>query len=333
VDHQFERVFLKDQIVIENASNGKCGLCKEAMDIFAEAYGAEAGVLGLKCKPYGGLYITGSLTRQVLQWIEGKEGPFMEAFTDKGMASHVLSQIPVFVVHKPDLGVRGAFLKAVRLLMAIERQEGLNDMRIEKRCFVLISGKRGTGKDFTGGRLKAALWSRGLGCLRLAMADEMKRRYAEKTSTDFYRLMKDRQYKEQHRKGITQLRRDIEERDRAFFHRMVIRRSFAVPANVVIVTDTRTPYDIQFFKDHEEVLTMRISASEEIRKERGWDPDPEKDLEESEVGLDDYTEWDHNFDSTKSDTDELQRWIDHVIIPKICERLGVTKEFSFVDKW
>lgn len=46
----------KGRIVAVNADN--CPLCAHTMRIFTAAYGAEAGVAGLKWLPYGGKYLT-----------------------------------------------------------------------------------------------------------------------------------------------------------------------------------------------------------------------------------------------------------------------------------
>lgn len=51
--------------------------------IFLQAYGAEAGVAGLKWLPYGGLYLTGGLTPKNIDILKSPNGLFMSAFADK----------------------------------------------------------------------------------------------------------------------------------------------------------------------------------------------------------------------------------------------------------
>ncbi len=70
------------------------------------AYGSEVGSAALKWIPTGGLYVTGGLTRKNIEHIEGKDSMFMKAYWDKGRASHVLKDIPLFAVIVEDLGVR-----------------------------------------------------------------------------------------------------------------------------------------------------------------------------------------------------------------------------------
>lgn len=87
-------------------------ICKKAMEIFATAYGSEAGVAGLKFLPYGGLYLCGGLTPKNIDLLKGPNSLFLDAFNDKGRVSHMLSTIPLFAVMTEDVGGRGALLVA-----------------------------------------------------------------------------------------------------------------------------------------------------------------------------------------------------------------------------
>ena len=52
---------MKGAVISSHARQGD-DICKKTMDVFVGAYGAEAGVAGLKWLPFGGLYLTGGLT-------------------------------------------------------------------------------------------------------------------------------------------------------------------------------------------------------------------------------------------------------------------------------
>jgi len=91
------------------------------MEIFASAYGAEAGVAALKWLPTGGLYLTGGLTPKNMQWIQS--ALFMEAFNDKGRVSGILKSIPVYAVLVEDLGERGAEYIALQLMQEVVRNK------------------------------------------------------------------------------------------------------------------------------------------------------------------------------------------------------------------
>lgn len=88
-------------------------LSEKTMQMFVEAYGAEAGNLALKLLSYGGLYIAGGIAAKILPLIE--EGNFLHAFTHKGRMASILERIPVHVVLDPQVGLVGAALRASRL--------------------------------------------------------------------------------------------------------------------------------------------------------------------------------------------------------------------------
>lgn len=105
-------------VVVEAAISGECELCVQAIEMFTGAYGAEAGVVALKYMPFGGLYLTGGVTAKTKDFLlgtKGKPGHFLEAFTDKGRVSPMLTRIPVYVVREEDMGERGVRLKACRI--------------------------------------------------------------------------------------------------------------------------------------------------------------------------------------------------------------------------
>ncbi len=88
-------------------------LSEQAMQIFIEAYGAEAGNLALKLLPYGGLYVAGGIVTKILPLIQ--EGSFLKAFTQKGRMSNLLKNIPVHIVRNPQVGLIGAAAHAAKL--------------------------------------------------------------------------------------------------------------------------------------------------------------------------------------------------------------------------
>lgn len=90
--------------------------CEQALDIFVELYGAEAGNLALRVLPRGGVYVVGGVAVKNLEKLQ--DGTFMRAFCSKGRLRPVLEQIPVHVVLEPRVGLLGAARQAVRLLPA-----------------------------------------------------------------------------------------------------------------------------------------------------------------------------------------------------------------------
>jgi glucokinase len=88
-------------------------LSEQTLQIFVDAYGAEAGNLALKLLPYGGLYVAGGIAAKILPLI--KEGQFLRAFGQKGRVSSLLERVPVHVILNPQVGLIGAAIGASRL--------------------------------------------------------------------------------------------------------------------------------------------------------------------------------------------------------------------------
>ena len=88
-------------------------LSEQTMQLFIEAYGAEAGNLALKLLPYGGLYIAGGIAPKILPLIQ--DGSFLTNFTQKGRMGSLLEEIPVLMILNQQVGLIGAALSASRL--------------------------------------------------------------------------------------------------------------------------------------------------------------------------------------------------------------------------
>ena len=68
-------------------------LCVATMEMFVSVLGAEAGNLALKVLATGGIYLGGGIPPRILPLL--RTGCFMEAFTNKGRFSEMISKIPV----------------------------------------------------------------------------------------------------------------------------------------------------------------------------------------------------------------------------------------------
>lgn len=88
-------------------------LSEQAMHMFIDAYGAEAGNLALKLLPYGGLYIAGGIAPKILPLIQGSS--FLSSLIDKGRMLPLLEMVPVHIVLNPHVGLIGAALYASKL--------------------------------------------------------------------------------------------------------------------------------------------------------------------------------------------------------------------------
>ena len=97
-------------VIAKAAAEEQDRLCQKTMEIFVEAYGAEAGNLALKLLPYGGLYVAGGIAGKNLSLM--KAGQFMQAFCHKGRVSPLLDKVPVHIVLNAQVGLIGAALRA-----------------------------------------------------------------------------------------------------------------------------------------------------------------------------------------------------------------------------
>jgi glucokinase len=92
------------------AAEGTCARCVETIDIFVEAYGAEAGNLALRAVATAGVYVGGGIAPKLLSALE--QGSFVAAFQAKEPMGNLVRAIPVAVILNPDAGLLGAAVHA-----------------------------------------------------------------------------------------------------------------------------------------------------------------------------------------------------------------------------
>lgn len=81
-----------------------------SFDLFASVYGAVAGDYALARMARGGVFLAGGVTAANIDLLQ--RGPFMAAFTHKGVHSQLAAAMPVHVITEPMLGLYGAALLA-----------------------------------------------------------------------------------------------------------------------------------------------------------------------------------------------------------------------------
>jgi glucokinase len=111
----FDRAELPARITTA-ALDGRCEQCGEALEMFVEAYGAEAGNLALRSVATGGVYIGGGIAPK----LRGKlaDGTFTQAFRDKGRMAAMLAAYPVRLC----LNDRAPLLGAARVAQRLTRE-------------------------------------------------------------------------------------------------------------------------------------------------------------------------------------------------------------------
>jgi glucokinase len=85
---------------------GTCPACVDTLDLFVEAYAAEAGNLALRTVATGGVYISGGIAPKILPALT--TGTFMKVFCAKPPLETLLAAMPVKVVLNPESALVGS---------------------------------------------------------------------------------------------------------------------------------------------------------------------------------------------------------------------------------
>jgi glucokinase len=91
----------------------RCAACVETLDLFVEAYGAEAGNLALRGVTTGGVFVGGGIAPKILPALTG--GAFVKAFSAKPPLADVLARMPIKVILNAETGLLGAAAFAATL--------------------------------------------------------------------------------------------------------------------------------------------------------------------------------------------------------------------------
>jgi glucokinase len=105
--------------IAEAGLKGQADIAKQALDLFASIYGAEAGNLALKALSLDGVYVAGGIAPKLIKKLQ--DGTFMKAFTNKGRYKRLMANIPVKVVMNQHTALLGAASVAVALSHAPTR--------------------------------------------------------------------------------------------------------------------------------------------------------------------------------------------------------------------
>jgi glucokinase len=96
--------------ITASAFAGRCPRCVEAVEMFVEAYGAEAGNLALRMVATAGVYVGGGIAPRILPALQA--GRFIAAFRAKAPMDGLVSKIPVAVILNRKSGLLGAAVHA-----------------------------------------------------------------------------------------------------------------------------------------------------------------------------------------------------------------------------
>ncbi len=99
--------------IAEAGLKGQADIAKQALDLFASIYGAEAGNLALKALSLDGVYVAGGMAPKLIKKLQ--DGTFMKAFINKGRYRRLLGNMPVKVVMNQQTALLGAASVAAAL--------------------------------------------------------------------------------------------------------------------------------------------------------------------------------------------------------------------------
>jgi len=88
------------------SADRSCSLCASTIDTFITILARESGNLALKFLATGGVFVGGGVPTHIMPAIKNEQ--FMEAFTQKGRMSTLLSRIPVHVILNSRAALLGA---------------------------------------------------------------------------------------------------------------------------------------------------------------------------------------------------------------------------------
>ncbi len=93
-----------------SAKERRCPRCVETMEMFVEAYGAEAGNIALRTVATAGVYVGGGIAPKILPLLQS--GIFIDAFRSKEPLTDLIATIPVAVILNRAAGLLGAAVHA-----------------------------------------------------------------------------------------------------------------------------------------------------------------------------------------------------------------------------
>lgn len=195
----------------------------------------------------------------------------------------------------------------------------INEQQHFPEVVFVFSGKRKSGKDFVAEKLKETLGHNRCDIIRLS--GPLKYEYARQHGLEFDRLLDSTTYKELYRQDMIRWGEEKRRANPTYFCKLATKMvsstiregSQTVQKPVWVISDARRKSDVHYFKtSYEKVVHVRIAASEDVRKSRGWMFTAGIDDAESECGLDDET-FDFVIHNDGHDHEQLNNEINYLL--------------------
>lgn len=158
------------------------------------------------------------------------------------------------------------------------------------RLVIVFSGKRKSGKDFVAEKLLRLIGDDEAILFRLS--GPLKQQYAIEKNLDFASLLTSSSYKEKFREDMIKWGEAKRLADPDYFCNLAC--ASGKGKRVWIISDARRPSDVDYFRQMKtNILLVRIEASDDVRRRRGWEFVSGIDDCDSECALDSGIPWDH----------------------------------------
>ncbi|CAG7816806.1 unnamed protein product [Allacma fusca] len=202
-------------------------------------------------------------------------------------------------------GTSGTDYNRPQLLLGVyESSTTHKPPEFKPEILVLISGKRKSGKDYFTDRLIETFGAEKTAILRIAAP--IKHYWSVKNNLDYEKMLGTSGYKEQHRFKMVEWSQEVRTKNYGYFNVEAIRMGKAEGKPIWICSDIRHRRDYNWFREFypDLVKRIRVFATEDVRKSRGWLFTPGIDDGPSECNLDDISDWDLVITNNGQSTDE-----------------------------
>lgn len=207
-----------------------------------------------------------------------------------------------------------------------------DDNQEHPKIVFLISGKRTVGKDTVTEIIKNYLTELNYDVCLLSFSGILKESFSRDKGYDLNRLMNDYVYKENHREEMTEYFMNMrKEYGDGHFRRELMKKINETDYDVYIVSDLRLMSDaIAFMRSPYKNIIVRIEASEESKKKRGW-VKKSCDDDFTETDLDNYQNFDKVFNNDGSMSElfaTVRQWMSH-LVPRHREYYDIIRSTAF----
>lgn len=196
-----------------------------------------------------------------------------------------------------------------------------------KLLLLCFSGKRRAGKDASAILIKDQFHDHpNVQVTNNSIGYLPKQQYAEEKGVDLHKILNDVKFKEIHRQGIIDISLQKRKENSWYwvtkcFNSMIqqLKSSNEELLNVVCIPDIRFCSELEYLTSQKvenfdiNVRKIRIEASDQIRKQRGWVFNEEIDKGSSETELDGYLDWDFVVENNTNSFDNLQSQLQPII--------------------